>query len=188
MSEISRRTALARGGQAVAAAAVISVVPNLAAEAAEGEAELFKAIASLKGLMGEYLKARDAADAAYKKAEADPDKPEGLAELSARLDAEGVKYDHRQICQEYHQRTMKHRARFGWREPYDRFCHLGKQGRKAAQQIFALPARTLKGAFAKLQLANWLRKQFEEPDDWADHGEWELASQHDFERLLGRVS
>ncbi len=40
MPEISRRTALTRGGQAVAAAAVLPVISNIAADAAEGDAEL----------------------------------------------------------------------------------------------------------------------------------------------------
>ena len=40
MPEISRRTALARGGQAVAAAAVLPVISNIAADAAEADAEL----------------------------------------------------------------------------------------------------------------------------------------------------
>ena len=71
---------------------------------------------------------------------------------------------------------------------YDRANRLDLQARKDVKPVFALPARTLKGALAKLRLANWLRKQLEEPDDWADNGEWEIASQRDFERLLQRAA
>ena len=70
---------------------------------AEGDVELFGDIERLKRLMGEYLKARDAADAAFEKTEADPDKPPFLPELMARLDAEGVKYDRREICREHYE-------------------------------------------------------------------------------------
>ena len=165
--KITRRKALARGGQAVAVAAAFPIAGvSVEADAVEGDAELFAAIASLKRLMGEYLKARAEADAAYEKAEADPDQPPPRPNYDV---------------------VMAHRERFGWREPYERWCSLSEQGRKAAKRIFALPARTLKGALAKLQLANWLRPALQYPDDWAAHGEWEVACQNDFERLVGRA-
>ena len=187
MPKISRRAALARGGRAFTAAAAFPVIASVAASSAEGDVELLGAIERLKRLMGEYMKARDAADAAFEKAEADPDKPPFLPDRIALLDAKGVKYDVAQVCQESYAAVMKHRARFGWREPFDRQCDLGEQGRKTAERIFALPARTLKGALGKLQLANWLRSILDDPDDWVEAGEWEVASQRDFERLLGRA-
>ncbi len=185
MPKISRREALNHGGKvAVAAAFPLAGIP---AGAAEGDVELLGAIDRLKWLMGEYVKARDAAWAAYEKADADPDKPSAShAEEMKRLDAAGVKYDVAQVCQENHAAVMAHREQFGWREPYDRMCDLGEQGRKAAERIFALPARTLKGALGKLQLASRLRSIVE--DDWVEDGEWELAAQRDFERLARRAS
>ncbi len=191
MPKISRRTALARGGRALTVAAIlpvagVSVEAEAKVDAAEGDAELLGAIDRLKRIMGEYVKVRDAAWAAGEKAEADPDKPPFPAEEMERLDAAGVKYDVAQVHQESHAAVMEHRARFGWREPFDRYCDLDEQGRKAAEPIFAFPARTLKGALGKLQLANRLRSILE--DDWVENGEWELAAQRDFERLVRRAS
>ncbi len=53
MPEISRRTALTRGGQAVAAAAVLPVISNIAADAAEGDAELLDLEAQVLRLIDE---------------------------------------------------------------------------------------------------------------------------------------
>ncbi len=58
MPKISRRTALARGGQAVAVAAAFPVIHNIAAEAAQGDAEVFTAYEEWKRLE----KAASAAD------------------------------------------------------------------------------------------------------------------------------
>ncbi len=53
MPKISRRTALARGGQAVAVAAILPVIPNIAAKAAEGDAELLDLEAQVLRLIDE---------------------------------------------------------------------------------------------------------------------------------------
>ncbi len=189
MPKISRRTALARGGRALTAAAVFPIAcVSVEAVAAEGDAELLGAIKRFKRLAKRYLKAWGEARAAYEKAENHPDFPPDSFEQAAQFDAEGVKYDYAEMCRDYCAKAEKLKERFGYYTAYDRANRLEKQARKAVNPVFALPARTLKGALAKLQLANWLRKQFEEPDDWADHGEWEVASQRDFERLLQKAA
>ena len=53
MPEISRRTVFTRGGQAVAAAAVLPVISNIAADAAEGDAELLDLEAQVTRLIDE---------------------------------------------------------------------------------------------------------------------------------------
>ena len=189
MPKISRRAALARGGRALTAAAILPLAGvSVEAHAAEGDAELLGAIKRFKRLAKRYLKAWGEARAAYDQAENHPDFPPDSFEQAAQFDAEGVKYDYAEMCRDYCAKADKLRGQFGYYAKYDRATPLEKQARKAVKPVFALPARTLKGALAKLQLANWLRKQFEEPDDWADHGEWELAAQRDFERLLQRAA
>ncbi len=184
MPKISRRAALARGGRALTAAAILPLA-GIPAVAAEGDAELLGAIKRFKRLTTRYLKAWGEARAAYEKAENHPDAPPEPFDTEARLLAEGVKYDADEIYRDYCAKAEELKERFGYYPAYDRANRLDLQARKDVKPVFALPARTLRGALAKLQLANWLRKQLEEPDDWADHGEWELASQRDFERLLG---
>ena len=53
MSNITRRTALTRGGQAVAVAAALPVISNIAADAAEGDAELLGLEAQVLRLIDE---------------------------------------------------------------------------------------------------------------------------------------
>ena len=53
MSKITRRETLARGGQAVAAAVVLPVIPNTAASASEADAELLRLEAETIRITGE---------------------------------------------------------------------------------------------------------------------------------------
>ncbi len=171
----------------MAVAAAIFPVAGISAVAAEGDAELLGAIKRFKQLAGRYLKAWAVAREAYEKAENHPDAPPYPFDVEARLLAEGVKYDADEIYRDYCAKTERLKERFGYYAKYDRANRLDLQARKAVNPVFALPARTLKGALAKLQLANWLRPILEDPDDWVEAGEWELAAQRDFERLAGRA-
>ena len=193
MPKISRRNALARGGQAVAVAAAFPVVASVAATNAEGDAHL-------EALDREYWKrceeqkwAREDSDLAFFAArEKSPDAfgplngclledcPSGINADYAEIRAyEGVLFADPayadRAARNVHARLSRHRAqirdaleRYGWFEKIRRTKEADAREDEAFRRLMETPAQTPHGVLIKLKVVYFEDEQREMAEEAAD--------------------
>ena len=209
MPKISRRTALTRGGQVVAVAAAIPVIPAITAEAAGDDAEVFKAYE-------EWVRLEKAASDADTETELRhnavqgllPPKPprwsintvkEGTPEwdrlLTARTLTKGVeelrKENNERVQQAWRAECERIYEREGVSELQRKADAAWKVAYAAETRFLGTPARTVAGLLLKLRVgceSTVYELEYAAEDGTPAAPPAVLAALADLERLAGRAS
>ena len=198
MPKISRRTALARGGQAIAVAAALPVVASVTASSAEGDAHLEALDREYWKRLKEQSRAREDSDLAWFAArEENPDAfgsfpfsvsgslleacPSGIDAGYAEIRAyEGVLFSADpayadRAARNVHAHLSRHRAQIcGLLERHDCFARLRRAKEadaredKAFRRLMGTPAQTPRGVLIKLKVVYLEDERREMAEEAAD--------------------
>ncbi len=193
MPKISRRTALARGGQAVAVAAAFPVVASVAASSAEGDAHLEALDREYRRRLKEQGRAHETSDlASFAASKEIPDAFGPLSTCLLEACPSGINADYAEIraykgilfadpayadraARNVHTHLSRHRAqirdaleRHGWFAKLRRKREADAREDEAFRRLMGTPAQTPRGVLIKLKVVYLEDERREMAEEAAD--------------------